>query len=308
MRTIGVIGLGRMGGNMSRRLLADGFDVVGYDISEDAVTSLEQAGITSAASPRAVAEAADIVLTSLPTPEIVESAYCASDGVFAGADEDVFSLETSSIDPDTTRRIAEQADAENTQFVDSPVSGGPEAAYEGTLTAIIGADESVIAGTSVDDVLESISTRQYFVGQLGGGHTVKLVNNMMSMGNIVLAMEAMTFAAKRGLDGGEVFEIISSAGGSSNQFRKRVPRVLNRNFEPGFTVNFSRKDLGLALKTADAMDHPMFATNMIHQLYTEAVAAGYGEDDCSSVVKLFEEHADVRVESGSEMDESFEGY
>lgn len=120
-------------------------------------------------------------------------------------------------------------------------------------------------------------------------------------------MEAMVLGTAHGVDPRLLFEVISTSSGSSNQFEKRVPRVLNRNFEPTFTVDLSRKDLRLALATADEIDYPMSLASLVHAFYTEASAKGYSDEDACAVVKVFEENADVLVEA-SGVDETFEGY
>lgn len=305
MAVIGIVGLGRMGGNMARCLLNNGFEIVGYDVSEAARQAAMDAGVRIGDSPAAVAADVEVVITSLPDPEIVDSVYRGEDGIIGGGPG--VAIEMSTIDPDTTEAIAAAGNAVGVRVVDAPVSGGPEAAREGSLSVIAGATPDGIPET-VKDVFGSLGKDVYYLGDVGDGHTVKLLNNMLSMGNTMLAMEAMALAAARGVDEARVFEVISNSGGSSNQFEKRTPRVLNRNFEPGFTVDFGRKDLGLALDTAEAMTFPLVATSVIHELFTEATAIGLGDEDIGAVVKLFERYADRVVEAEEEMDESYAGY
>ncbi len=307
MPTVGIIGLGRMGGNMAKVLLEEAWPVIGFDIDESATTKLVSAGGSVAESPGAVATQADVVLTSLPDPATVRAAYLSDDGILSGDVGGTVGLETSTIDPDTSREVAAEAADRDMTVIDTPVSGGPEMAREGGMTMIIGGDEDGLPDDA-HKVISALAGTDYYVGQLGGGHTVKLVNNVMSMSNLLIALEAMGLAIGEGLDGEIVYEIISNSGGSSNQFEKRIPRVLNRNFEPGFTVGFSQKDLGLALDAASSIDYPMVATGTIHQLYTEAVAAGYESEDCSAAGKLFEAHLGEPIEAAATMDESYGGY
>lgn len=307
MPIVGVIGLGRMGGNMAESLLEDDFSVIGFDIAEAAVSDFESAGGDLKASPSEVATDADVVITSLPDPATVRAAYFSDDGLLAGETAGTVGLETSTIDPGTTREIAEEATSRGMTVIDTPVSGGPEMAGEGSLTVIVGGEESDL-NDAAKEVVSALAGTEYYVGQLGGGHTVKLVNNVMSMSNLLIALEAMGLAIGEGLDGEVVYEIIKNSGGSSNQFEKRIPRVLNRNFDAGFTVGFSRKDLGLALDAAGTIDYPMVATGTVHQLYTEAVAAGYEGEDCCAAGKLFEAHLDGLIEATDTVDESYGGY
>ena len=148
----------------------------------------------------------------------------------------------------------------------------------------VGGDRSAFDREDVRAVLEALGRNVYHVGEVDAGHTLKLMNNVMSMGNLLLAMETASFGAERGVDGEVMFDVLSNAGGASNQFRKRVPRALNRNFEPGFPVDLGRKDLGLAIETATRMELPMQAASVVHRLFVAASARGYGDEDAAAVV------------------------
>lgn len=305
--TVGVVGLGRMGANMARRLVDEGLDVIGTDLDGEAVAALEEAGGEGRPSPVAVARDSDVVVSSLPGPETVESVYTAEDGLLAG-DEGTVILETSTIDPDTIASLAAKAADHGVDVLGAAVSGGPEVSRDGTLTFMVGGDRSVFDRADVTTVLSALGRNVTHAGGVDAGHTLKLMNNVMSMGNLLLAMEAVSLGAARGIDGEVMLDVLSNAGGSSNQFEKRVPRVLNRNFDPGFTVDLGKKDLGLAVETATEMDQPMVAASLVHRLFVEASAKGYGAEDAAAVVKLFEETTDVTVEADSHVDEAFGGY
>ncbi len=307
MSSVGVIGLGRMGSRMSERLLEANFEVIGYDIREAAVDRLESAGGAGAGSIADVAESAEVLVTSLPTPDVVEDVFCGDEGLLTIDASDLTVLETSTSTPETTRALAEVASEEGIRVIDAPVSGGTEGARAGTLTMMVGAMGSDLS-TATADVLDTLGKDVYYLETVGSGHATKLVNNVLSAGNRALAMEGMALGAAHGVDIEALFEVISNASGSSNQFEKRMPRVLNRNFEAGFTVDLSKKDVGLALRTADEIDYPMAITSLVHESYKEASAKGYGEEDACAVVKVFEENAGTPVESVTEVDETFEGY
>lgn len=306
-QTAGIIGLGRMGGNVAARLVEVGFEVRGYDVSADARAAASGDGVAIEDDPAAVAAASDVLLTSLPSSDAVEGAYLGEDGVLAADVEGLVGLELSTIDPGTTERVATAAAERGLALVDAPVSGGPEDAARGTLSAMLGGDAAAIDSPPVTAVLDAIASESFHVGGVGAGHTAKLLNNVMSMGNLLLAMEAVALGARRGLDGERLWAVLSNSGGSSNQFEKRMPRVLNRNFEPGFTVAFARKDLGLALEAAEESDHSMPVTALVHQLYTRAVQEGHADADVGAVAKLFEAEG-APIEADGPVDESFEGY
>lgn len=306
--TIGIVGLGRMGGNMAQNLLESGHEIVGFDVSNEAITDFENAGGESLETPTAVASAADVLITSLPNPSIVSEVYTDENGVIEGDVTDTVAIEMSTIDPETTLDVADAAAEVGLDVLGAPVSGGPEDCARGTLTIMAGGEETVFEREEVQTVLDTLGEKVYHTGNVDSGHTLKLLNNTMSMGNLLLSMETVSLGAERGVDGEVLMEVLSNAGGASNQFKKRIPRVLNRNFEAGFTIDFGKKDVGLALDTAEQMERPMFFGSLVHNLYTEASARGYGQEDIGAVVKLYEELQDEIVDADSEVDETFEGY
>ncbi len=307
MTTVGVIGLGRMGSQMAARLLDAEFDVVGFDIQEEPVRRVKEQGGVGAVSPGEVAEKSRVIVTSLPSPAIIEEVFCGDEGLLAGATGELTVLETSTSNPDTTTALADVAAEEGVQVVDGPVSGGPESARAGTLTVMLGAENGDL-DAATESVVDSLGESVYYLGPVGAGHTTKLVNNVMTNGNRVLAMEAMTLGATQGVDLEQLYEVVSHSSGSSNQFEKRMPRVLNRTFDKGYAVDLARKDVKLALELANERTYPMMITSLVHELLTEASANGYGDEDPSAVVKLFEKTSGAVVESENPMDETFAGY
>jgi len=306
--TIGVVGLGLMGGNMAARLLEEGYAVHGFDVADEKVDSFVDDGGVAEDSPAALVSAVSVVITSLPDPPIVREVYLDDDGLVDGDPDGVAALEMSTIDPDTTVEIEAALEGTGLDVLGAPVSGGPEASYEGTLTVMAGGDEAVFQREDVQAVLHELGSKVYHTGAVDSGHTLKLLNNTMSMGNLLLAMEAVSLGAERGVDGEVMLEVLSNAGASSNQFEKRLPRVLNRNFEPGFTVDFAKKDVGLALETAEEMNRPMFLAPLVHAMYTRASAEGRGTEDASATVKLYEDAQEALVDAVDHVDESYEGY
>ncbi|THE65615.1 NAD(P)-dependent oxidoreductase [Salinadaptatus halalkaliphilus] len=305
---VGVIGLGRMGSSIATRLATSGYSVTGYDADNETVRNVTDGDVRRGESTDCVAAEADVIITSLPTPAVVEAVYLGDDGIDAGATrgDGVVALEMSTIEPDTTRRIAAKSDG--VELLDAPVSGGPSNCSDGSLVTIVGGDEDVYQLDAVQELLECLSDRTFYAGEVGAGHTVKLLNNVLSMGNLLLAMEAASLGVAAGVDGKVLEDILTNTGGASNQLRKRLPKALNRNFEAGFTVDYARKDTGLALEMGNNQEMPLMLTALVNQLYTRASAEGLGDEDCCSVVKLFEQSTGVPVESERYVDETFDGY
>lgn len=306
--TVGVIGLGRMGSGIARRLEESGYAVTGYDADPERAADVTRDGIQRGESAGSVASEVDVVITSLPTSEVVESVYLGADGIDDGAarTDGVVALEMSTIEPETTRHVAAESDA--VELLDAPVSGGPSDCRDGSLMTIVGGDEDAYRRDAVRGILECLSERTFYAGDVGAGHTVKLLNNVLSMGNLLLAMEVASLGVAAGVDGEVLNDVLTNTGGASNQLRKRLPRVLNRNFEAGFTVDYARKDTNLALEMGANQEVPLLLSGLVNQLYTKASAEGLGDEDCCSVVKLFEQSTGVPVESETEVDETFDGY
>lgn len=304
--TVGVVGLGKMGGNMARCLLDAGFQVTGFDLSEAALDSFIEYGGESADSAAGLAGSVDVLITSLPNPDAIEAAFLGDDGIVAGAREGLVIIEMSTSLPETTRKVAASAAEQGVHVVDGPVEGGPEQCRDGTLVILAGGDPEVIESDNAQAILDALSSEVHHVGEQGLGHQMKLLTNTLSMGNLLLSMEVLALGAGCGIDPDVLYEILPNSSGTSFQFQKRLPLVLNRNFEPGFTVDLAKKDLNLAMETAESNDIPMFMGNLAQQLYIRASAEGHGDEDMASVVKMYEDMTGVPVEMEDEADERFE--
>ncbi|KTG11313.1 hypothetical protein AUR66_20090, partial [Haloferax profundi] len=230
-----------MGGNMAKCLLDSDFEVYGYDIQPEAREEFSNHGGIVADSTRDVARQSDVTITSLPTSDIVEATYTGDDGLVHESIETTF-IEVSTIAPPTTEVLAEAVDGTPSEILDAPVTGGPENSREGTLTGLVGGKKSVFESGTAQDVLDALCSEYHYAGSSGAGHAMKLLNNTMSMGNLLLAMETVALGSRYGIDGERLWEILGNASATSVAFESRMPRVLERDFEAGFTIDFARKD------------------------------------------------------------------
>ena len=292
---IGFLGLGMMGGQMARRLVSSGYAVTGYDIDPARMRDCAEAGAKLADSPARVAEVADVVLSSLTDPAAVRRAYLGEDGVLAAVRRGATLIDLSTIDPDTWREVAAAAMARGADCLDAPISGGPADAGSGGLVFMVGGEAAVLE--SVRPVLDALARELHHVGPLGSGYIVKLVNNVMSMGNMVVAAEAMVLGVRAGMDPARLFEILKNSGGRSHHFLKRMPSVLAGDFSPSFSIALSRKDVGLALTLAASLGMPMHVASAVKQVYETAMADGLGNQDMAAVTKLYEAWTGVQVRS-----------
>lgn len=292
----GIIGLGNIGGGMCSRLLELGYEVIGCDLSDVACEQARAKGARIVASPSAVAEGCQISLSSLPNPSSVRDAYFGDNGWFQGARPGWTLIETSTIDPHTMRDLAQAADARGITAIDVALSGQPPQAAAGELVFQVGGpDDAVHVGL---DVLEALSKKINRTGDIGTAKTVKLVNNLMSLGNIAVAAEAFVLGVRLGMDPERLYEILSVSGGRSAHFNTDFPKVLSNDYRPGFKTGLALKDIGLILDLAKGEGYPTPLASTIAQLYQDAVEHGSTDEHFTSVVKRYEEAADMSVENG----------
>ena len=290
---IGFIGLGVMGGRMAGTLARAGHPLAVHDVDRAKVGALAAAGAAACPSPKEVAQRSDIVFSSLPLPATVRSVYLGPEGVREGVRPGVVLVDTSTVDPETSRAVSAAATARGVQYLDAPVSGGFREAETGALVIIVGGDRE--AFDRVRDVLAVLGPSIHYAGPSGTGSVVKLVNNVMSMGNVLVAAEAFVLGVRAGMEPQRLLEILRTSAGRSYHFEKRFPNILARNFAPGFTVDLARKDLGLAVDMARSHDVPVPATSLLHQLYNACAALGEGQSDFAAIVKLYESWARTEI-------------
>jgi 3-hydroxyisobutyrate dehydrogenase len=295
---IGFVGLGTMGGPMARRLAEQGHRVSGYDVDAARGARAREGGVTLAPSAAGAAETADVVLSSLPDPAAVRGAYLGADGVLSTVRSGTTLIDLSTVDPDTWREVAAAARAKGVDCLDAPVSGGPAEAGSGKLVFLVGGEATVLDRCRA--LLLTLGMEIHHVGPLGSGQIIKLVNNVMSIGNVAVAAEAMVLGVKAGLDAQRLFDILSTSGGRSHHFLKRFPNVLAGDFTPYFGIGLSRKDVSLALAMAAKLEMPMPVASAVRQVYEAAHAQGFGQLDMAAVTKLYEHWTGVTVRAKPE--------
>ncbi|WP_339948231.1 NAD(P)-dependent oxidoreductase [uncultured Albimonas sp.] len=286
MNKIAVVGIGLMGGAMAQALQDAGLEVIGYDVSEESVAQLRAQGVEATSDlGRAVAEA-EAIVCSLPNSGIVRTALMSEGGVLDAAKSGAVLIEMSSIDPDTMKDVAGACAARGLAPLDVPVSGGPREAREGTLVLLIGGAQADIARGK--PVLDALGGSQFVTGEVGSAKVVKLVNNVMTMGNILVASEAFAMGTAAGVDPEKLYEVLSQSGGRSHQFLKRFPSALERNFAPGFKMQLGEKDVALAVEVARSMSQPMPMASLIREMYQMALGLGYRDRDIVALVDMYQ--------------------
>ncbi len=282
---VGVVGLGHMGGSMALCLVDAGQTVVGYDAVPAAVARLVDGGGAGAPSAAALAAEVSVVICSLPDAPAVRAAILGADGALEGAAEGTTIIETSTIDPHTIHEVADACEERGVHVLDASLSGQPPQARTGDLTYFLGGAEDLIERHRP---LLSILTKQtHHTGPVGTAKTVKLINNLMALGNMAVAAEAFALGVRSGLEPQRLYDILSTTGGRSHHFNYDYPRVIEGDFSPGFRTALALKDLGIVLELARQEEYDVVLAPVISSLYESAVKEGYGDDHFASVIKLY---------------------
>ena len=281
---IGLIGCGIMGMAMAVRLREAGVGVLAFDIDADARDRAAGAGCEIADSASAVGEAAHVMLLSLPRPEHVTAAVQGADGLLTTAARGSVIADTSTVDPATSRANAAAAAAVGVGYLDTPVLGRPGSV--GAWTVPVGGETTALH--AAEPVLSMLASRIVHVGPSGHGNTVKLLNNLMLGAINAATAETFALAERLGVDQRMLFETIVDSGAAtvSNLFRHLGPRMVERDYEPQFSVDNLEKDIGLGLTMAQAAGMRLEVAQAGQHINQRAQAAGRGGDDSAAVVEV----------------------
>ncbi len=294
---LGFIGVGYMGRHMARNLAKGGHDLTVFDIRKESTEELLSMGATWADSPRAVAEANEVVFTSLPRPQDVEEVATGEGGILSGAAAGSVLFDLSTTDPDTIKRIATQASAKGVNVLDAPVSGGTGGAEDGTLCVMVGGDRAIY--DKYESILGQMGNQVMYCGELGSGAICKIVNNFMSMSVSVLLSEAFTLGVKAGVKPETLLDAVSRSSGNTQSMGGFPNGLFKGNFEPGFQLDLAAKDIGLATEMARNLRVPMELGNIVQQRYIDGQNRGWGRKSSGSVVRIQEERAGVEIRTDS---------
>jgi len=288
---LGFVGIGRMGAPMARRLLAAGYDLTVYDPSAAAVDELVSAGASRAGSPAGVADAAEIVLLSLPTPDIVNAVATGKDGLTSGKGLRIV-VDLSTTGPRGAKLLAQGLAEKGVALIDCPVSGGVAGATNGKLTLMAAGAADAFA--EVAPILAHFGNATHVGAEPGQAQLIKVINNLMSVTALGIASEGLVLAQKAGIDPEMFLQIVNSGSGRSNASEDKVPKyVLTRSFDFGFALGLSAKDVRLCLDEADALGVPMIIGSAARQLLTVAKGELGAEGDLTAMIKPIERWAGI---------------
>ncbi|WP_244487120.1 2-hydroxy-3-oxopropionate reductase [Devosia sp. Leaf420] len=278
---IGFIGLGVMGRPMVGHLIAAGHEVFLYRV-KDVSQHLVEAG-KALDNPKAVAEAADVIILMLPDTPDVEAVLFGDDGVAQGLAMGKLVIDMSSISPFATKAFAARIAEIGAGYVDAPVSGGEVGAKNAALTIMVGASEGDFERAL--PLLKLMGKNITRIGGVGDGQTAKVVNQIIVGLTIEAVAEGLTLAKASGADPAKVREALMGGFASSRILEVHGERMINETFDPGFRIRLHRKDIGLALESAKALDLYLPHAANLQQLMNKAIADGLGDKDHSALIK-----------------------
>ncbi len=290
---LGFVGVGKMGGPMTARLLNAGHKVCVFDASSEALAAAEKIGAQTAASAAEVASVAETVFLSLPDPQIVQAVALGKNGIIEGTKIKRL-VDFSTIGPRAAENVARGLGASDIAHVDAPVSGGVKGAREGTLAIMVACPAPVFAG--VEEILKNFG-KVFHLGETPGqAQTMKIANNLLAGAAIALTSEAMVMGVKAGLDPKLMLDVLNTSTGRNSATQDKFPKsVLPGSFDFGFTTGLSYKDICLCIDEAEALGVPMVVGSAVRQMLAVTKATYGADSDFTSICRVVESWAGVEV-------------
>ncbi|MFE4894886.1 NAD(P)-dependent oxidoreductase [Peribacillus butanolivorans] len=288
-QTIAFIGLGNMGLPMATNLVKAGYTVYGVDTNSEAEKKFSQDGGKIGVPTELLAKQVDIVMTSLPTPQIVEKVYLGEGGIVENADSALTIIDFSTISPQLNEKIYAITKEKGIDYLGAPVSGSVSGAVDGTLTIMVGGDKKVYEQAL--PLLRVLGDNPFHLGEsVGVGTVIKLLNNLMIGFYTQAVAEAVALGEQMGVKADTIYDVLSVSFGQSRIYERNYKgHIAQNNFNPGFSTNLLLKDLKLAKQMADENQTPLPIGDKLIDLYSEAVEKGYGEQDMASVYLMVKE-------------------
>jgi 3-hydroxyisobutyrate dehydrogenase-like beta-hydroxyacid dehydrogenase len=291
---LGLVGLGTMGSPIAQRLLEAGAELWAFDTNPVAVQRAADAGAHVCASPREVAERADVVLLSLPNADIVLSVVSGETGLLAGTGMRAV-IDLSTTGPAGAETLRGLLSAAGVDYLDAPVSGGPAGATAGRLTIMAAAPDAVLA--DLTPILEILGAKILHVGDVPGqGQLTKVLNNLMSATSIAITAEALAMGVRGGLDAERLLGAINASSGRNAASSDKFPDfVLTRTFDFGFQLALMVKDVSLCIDEANRGGVPMVVGSTVRQLWEIGQKSLPAGSDCTSLAQVIEGWAGVTI-------------
>ena len=284
MATLGFVGLGAMGGRVTKRLLDAGHAVIGYNRTHSKAQWLLDAGLQWGDSPRDVAKAADIVFSMVTNTAALEAVVEGPDGILAGLGAGKVYVDMSTVSPAKSRAIAQQVAERGAQMFDAPVSGSVVTLEQGNLSMMVGGDPAIFE--RVKPVLEDIAPIVNYVGENGQAVLMKIAVNLNLQVQVMGFCEGLLLAEKGGIPRATAMKVLLDSVIASPSLKYRMPFILNEPEEVWFDVNMMQKDMNLALEMGHRLDVPLPTVALTNEFLTAARAMGLAEHDFFIVYKV----------------------
>ena len=291
---VGWIGTGVMGRWMCQHAMTKGYKATIYNRSKDKpdVKALLEQGATWADTPKAVSQASDVVFAIVGFPKDVRDVFLGPQGALAGSKGGTILVDMTTSEPSLAREIYDGAKAKGVYSLDAPVSGGDVGAKNAALSIMIGGDKDVV--NAVTPLFECMGKTIIHQGPAGSGQHTKMVNQVLIASNMVAVCEGLLYGYKAGLDLETVFKSVSVGAAGSKALEVLGPRIMARNFEPGFFVEHFIKDMGIALEESKKMGLVMPGLALANQLYLAVQAQGYGRKGTHALMLALEHLSNVK--------------
>ncbi len=289
---VGWVGTGVMGKSMCQHLMTKGYKATVYNRSKDKLKPLLDAGAEAADSPKAVAERSDVVFAIVGFPPDVHEVFLGDNGALAGSRPGMILADMTTSDPSLAVKMAAAAKAKGVGSLDAPVSGGDIGAKNAALSIMVGGEKEVF--DAVMPLFECMGKTIIYQGAAGAGQHTKMVNQILIATGMIGVCEALLYGYKAGLDLETVMKSVSVGAAGSWSLSNLGPRIMARNFEPGFFVEHFVKDMGIALAEAKRMNLSLPGLALAHQLYVAVQAQGYGRKGTHALMLALESLSNVK--------------
>lgn len=296
MKKIGFIGLGTMGAPMAANLLKQGFEVTVYNRTASKCEPLVELGASASSTPREAAAQADTVITMVSDDSSIAAVYDGEDGLLAGLRQGATVIDCSTVSPALVRETASKVEALGAVFLDAPVTGSSPAAIDGTLVFMVGGSSDVL--NEQQDIFECLGKKVLHMGDNGTGAVAKLAHNtIVGINNLALA-EGFSIASKSGLPAERFLELVQLGSAGSKAAELKGRKIIEHDFTNQFSLALMLKDLKLASSLTDGASIPSPMLNLAKSLFQAGQTQGYGDEDLSSVVKIYEAWIGQKIGDG----------
>ena len=293
---VGFIGLGIMGKPMAGHLIKDGFETYLYDLNKNAVNELVTLGGNECNSTIEISKKCNIIITMLPSAEHVSHVLFGDDGIAKNGKPNTIVIDMSSVSPEDAKSFDLKLKEYKMFSIDAPVSGGEPMAVEGNLSIMAGGHEEHF--NEVLPLFQSMGKSVVHVGSNGAGQTVKLANQILVSIHLAALSEAAVYASKSGIDLNKMFEAIRSGLAGSAVMEAKMPKIIERDFEPGGRIDINFKDLNNVQSSANAVGMPLPVTSLVKEVFSSEMLNGNGLKDHSFIINHFEKLANFTIPTG----------